>query len=214
MLQIGQIGQRLDVADQCGMAEDPALERPRWLVGRFRRAAVDGLHRRGLLTGDVAACHRDDDDVQTAEGVEADLPECCVEGGDALLIRDVEEGAFGTHHPRGKSQAVDHQVRPMAQQPAVLDRRRFALFAVGDDDGLPATQVRAAHGAQFDRERESGTTATEQSGRLHLGKQSLDVVQQPVSARGGVGAVGLHARGRPDQPGRQARCGGDGQCLR
>ena len=40
--------------------------------------------------------------------------------------------ARSTTIARGDAQPVEHQMRPVPQQPAVLDRRWFALFAIGD----------------------------------------------------------------------------------
>ena len=80
-------------------------------------------------------------------------------------------------------------MRPVAQQPAVLDRRRFALFTVGDDDGLDAAAAGVADGVQLGAEREGGATAPEESGQVDLFQQRIGVDERPVAT--GVHIVGV-----------------------
>ena len=80
-------------------------------------------------------------------------------------------------------------MRSVAQQPAVLDRRRFALFTVRDDDGLYAAAAGVADGAQLGAEREGGATAPQQSGQVDLLEQRIGVGERPVAT--GVHVVGV-----------------------
>ena len=114
--------------------------------------------------------------------------------GGRLFVGDVDIRAAGTDHRGGQSQAVEHQMRPVAQQPPVLDRRRFALFAVGDDDGLDAAAAGVAHRAQLDAEREGRAAAPEQSGQVDLLEQRVGIVERLVAACLRVLGVVLGAR--------------------
>ena len=57
-------------------------------------------------------------------------------------VGHVDVGAVGGHDHSGQPQPVQNQVRAVAQQPAVLDRSRFSLFAVGDGDGAARARGR------------------------------------------------------------------------
>jgi hypothetical protein len=68
-------------------------------------------------------------------------------------------------------------VRPVAQQPTVLDRRGLALLAVRDDDG-PGAEVDpvVAHGPQLRRHREAGATTAEQPAAFDVAEQRVGIV--------------------------------------
>ena len=91
-------------------------------------------------------------------------------------------GASRLDHPRCQPQPVEHQVRSVPQQPAVLDRRRFALLAVGDDNRAAATTAVVAHGAHLDSQRERRAATPEQSGQIDLAKQVIDIVERLIAA--------------------------------
>ena len=73
-------------------------------------------------------------------------------------------------------------MRAVPQQPPVLDRRRFALFAVGDDNRAAAATAVVAHGAQLDRQRERRAATAEQPGQVDLAQQVIDIVERLVAA--------------------------------
>ena len=95
---------------------------------------------------------------------------------------------LGADHAGGQPQAVEDQMRTVAQQPPVLDRSRFALFTIGDDDRVPAESLRAPHRAQLDRHGERRTAAPDQTGLL-------DVVEERVGIVEGLVALGAAVLG-------------------
>jgi len=99
--------------------------------------------------------------------------------------------AVGGQHRRGEPQPVENQVRPVPQQPAVLDRRRFALFAVRDHGAAPSATPVVAHCAQFHRERECRAATALQAAELDFAQQLVGEREALIAAQGPVGRVVL-----------------------
>ena len=59
-------------------------------------------------------------------------------------------------------------MRPVPQQPAVFDRRRFTLLAVGDDNRTATATAVVADGARLDRQRKRRAATTQQPGQVDL----------------------------------------------
>jgi hypothetical protein len=81
-----------------------------------------------------------------------------------VLLADVDHDLLGADGLRGQDRAIDHEVRAVGHEGAVLGASRLALGAVHDDD-------RAAVGAFRDRpplaaHGKARPTATEQAARF------------------------------------------------
>ena len=180
------------------MSGHAVLERSWRLVGGLGRAAVDHPDRRGLLTCHISRRDGHDEISRPPEGVESDLGQGVVDGECRRGVRDVDIGALRTDQSGGQAHAVEHQVRTVTQQPAVLHRGGFALLAVGHHHLLVPSQMRGAHRAELDAEqgrRRRRGPAEPELVRLAL-QQRLDVVQQPIPAGHQVGAVCSTAAGK------------------
>ena len=177
-----QIGQRLDVAHQCGKTRHTLFERSRGLVRRLGRAAVEDTHRRGLLAGHVARLDRHDADREPVEHGGVDFGQRRLDRLGGPPIGDVDVGASRVDHPRGEPAARRAPGAVGAQQPPVLDRRRLALLAVGDDNRAAAATAVVANGAQLDGQRERRAAAAEQSGQIDLAQQVIDIIERLIAA--------------------------------
>ena len=95
---------------------------------------------------------------------------------------------LGRNHPRREPQPVEHQMRAMPQQPSVLDRRRFALFTIGDHHRCTGVTAVVADGLQLHGQRERRAAAAEDAGQVDLAEQVIHIVERLVAA--GVAVVG------------------------
>ena len=184
-LQVRQIGQGFDIAHQGGQPADALFERARRLVGRLGRPAVERAHRRGLFAGHVSGLHHPDVDGDPAECLGVEFAQCGFDAASRVRVRHVNVGALGFDDRRGQPQSVQNHVRPVPQQPAVLDRSRFSLFTIGDDGGASGTRDQApvvANRTQLHRERKGGTAAAEQSAGFDFGQQLVDTGQRAIAA--------------------------------
>ena len=151
---------------RASVATHTALEGARRFRGGQRRAAVDTPYDRGLLPRDVRALCVYDVQAQVERTLGERPPDSLFGGG----IGQVHEAALGAGHGRGQPESVQDRVRPVPQQPAVLDGTRLALLTVGDDDGRARC---VAHGAQLYGGGETGPAPAPQS-------RGGDPVEQPV----------------------------------
>ena len=99
----------------------------------------------------------------------------------ASRVGDEDEQLVGVDDGRGDAQAVEDQVRSVAQQPAVLDRCGLALLAVGDGD--PGT-VGVGDRCELARHGESGSAPPVERGLLH-GAVQVGARRQRAVATGG-----------------------------
>ena len=218
-LQVGQIGQRLDIAHQRGSIIDARFEWAGRLVRWLGRAAVDHPNRGGLLAGHVPG--RDGQHVnRDALGVGIELAERGFDTVRRFRIGHIHVGAVSVDDRRGQPQSVQDQVGAVAQQPAVLDRSRFSLFAIRDDDGATGVCYQApvvAHGTQLHRERKGRTTPADESAGFDFTQQCIGAGERAVPAEPPIGREVLP--GLAGLLSQQPRCapgqggGGDGRGL-
>lgn len=163
------------------------------------------MHGGGFLAGDIARRHHpkaDGEPAQRMVGSVLHLAQCGVDRLGRRRIGDVDVGVLGADHKGGQPGTVEHQMRPVAQQPAVLDRGRLALLAVGDQHGVAPRDRGRAYGPQLHREREGGTASAPNAGRPNLVEQGRGIVERRIAAAGAVlrvildsGAGGEQSRG-------------------
>ena len=97
-------------------------------------------------------------------------------------------------------------MRPVPQQPPILDRSRFSLFAVRHNDGSAGSTSVVAHRPHLDCERKTGPSATEESTGLDLAEQFVSsgkwlvATESPVCGEIFAAQTDLLA----EQPGREA----------
>ena len=84
----------------------------------------------------------------------------------------------------------------MPQQPPVLDRSRFSLFTIGDNDGPAGAAAVVADRARLHREREAGSASTEESTGLDLAEQFVRSGEWLVAAERPVGGKVFAVRRR------------------
>jgi hypothetical protein len=130
------MGQRLDVVDQRGPPVDAALEGPRRRAGGRGRAAVEPVHQRGLLPGDVAGRDRGEPHLHRRLGPPA-LGEGAGDGAERRggRVVDADDHLLGADRGRSQQRPVQDQVRGGREQQLVLAAGRLALGAVDHDHG-------------------------------------------------------------------------------
>ena len=186
----GDVGERLDVLDECRAGRRTPRSNGRGGTKRgLRGAAVQPLHERRLLAGDEALGGGDELDARCARpprarsAIAAATLACA-----AAAPRPTAITILRAPTARGRGHgAVEHEMRVDAQEQRVLVARGLALDAVGDDDraGAPRRPPRS-----FTARREAGAAAPAQPARLDRRDE-----RGALAAQGGQ--RGRSARGAP-----------------
>ena len=170
-------GQRLDVVHHRWLAEDADHRRKRRLEAREAALPLDRLDQRRLLAADVgagAAVHPDVDVEPGAEGPLAQVPRGARLGDRLLedarpayeLATDVDVGGARLDRVGGDRDPLEHHVRVVLDQLAVLERAGLGLVGVADQ--VAGAGVVPGHERPLAAGGEAGAAAAAQLGGEHL----------------------------------------------
>ncbi len=127
------VGQGLDVVDQCRPPPDPGYRGEHRPVAGQRGTALDPAYERGFLARDEGVGSLDEADRVAIDARGPTLLDRIRHRGHQLR-RQIRIDRVGADGGSGGGQAVEHQMRGVGEQPGVLTAQRLALGAVGDDD--------------------------------------------------------------------------------
>ena len=192
-------GEGLGVVDRGRLAVEAEVGRERRLVARLTLLALQRLHQRGFLAADVGAGAEHVVQVDVDAAAEDVLAQPAVGvglGGGFLEVLErlvVELAAQVVVADRaacrvaGDRHALDHRMRVVAQDVAVLGGARLGLVGIAEDVFLHAGVL--GHEAPLQPGREARAAAAAQSGLLdhldHVGGRDLvfeDLAQRAVAA--------------------------------
>src|SRR5690606_14316782 len=226
---VRDVGERLDVVDDRGPAEEARLDRERRLVARLAAVPLDRVDESGLLAADVGAGALAELDVEAEAGAGDVIAEPALFAGaldrmgDALerervLAAEVDVAVLGADGERRDRHGLDDREGIALEQDAVLERAGLGFVRVADDVArarrLPRDRVPLPAGG------ERGAAAPEEAGVRDLtddgGGSELDGAFQGGETPGptvvvNVGGVdGPDAAEQPERPVALLRQGGPG----
>ena len=177
----GDVGHRLDVVDDRGLAVEPdGGGEVRRLDAGEAALALERLEERRLFAADVGAGTRVHDDVDRKARVEDLRTDGTVRirvvhgllhplEPEGELPADVDEGLADLQRVGGDEHPFEDLVRVVLDEHVVLERRRLRLVSVDHQvgDGVLAEHRPLPSG------REARTTSSEQAGRIDFGRHRL-----------------------------------------
>src|SRR5271157_936195 len=175
---IGRVRQRLDVVDDCRLAEIADRHRVRRADARLARLALERFDESGFLAADVGARAEMDFNVEVEAlraadgGPQESLPAHCLELGlerlEEILVfaAQIDEAFSRADHEAGDRHPLEDALGERGEQNAILERPGLAFVGVADDEAVGAGRVAAA--LPFDRGDEAGSAAPAQVRALHL----------------------------------------------
>src|SRR5208282_5879564 len=175
--------QRLDVVDDCRLAEIADRHRERRANARLARLALERFDESGFLAADVGARAEMDFDVEVealrAADARAEEPpfahrlELRLERVEEMLVfaAQIDEAFSRADDETGDRHSLEHALGERGEQNAILERPGLAFVGVADDEAVGAGRVAAA--LPFDRGDESGSAAPAQVRALHLVQHAL-----------------------------------------
>src|SRR5437016_86395 len=136
--------ERLDVVDDRRLLPQPVRPGKRRLVPRLRALVLDGLEQRRLLAADVPAradehAHVEGqvraEDAPTEQAVATAGGQLALEmfGLRLVLVAYIDDALVGADDEAGQDHALDHQMRHVIEDEAVLDGPRLALVGIAHD---------------------------------------------------------------------------------
>src|SRR6266705_2694954 len=136
--------ERLDVVDDRRLLPQPVRPGKRRLVPRLRALVLDGLEQRRLLAADVPAradehAHVEGqvraEDAPTEQAVATAGSQLALEmfGQRLVLVAYIDDALVGADDEAGQNHALDHQMRHVIEDEAVLDGPRLALVGIAHD---------------------------------------------------------------------------------
>src|SRR5690554_1987411 len=171
-------GVGLGVVDRGRLAEQAEVRRERRLVARLSLLALERLHQGGLLAADVGAraqrvVHVDVDaaaeDVLAQPAVRIGFRQCLFEMFEGLVVELATQVVVGDRRTggiAGDRHALDHRVRVVAQDVAILRGARLRFVGVAQDVLL---HVALGHEAPLQAGREARAATAAQARLLdHL----------------------------------------------
>src|SRR5659263_181316 len=175
----GDPRERLDVVhDRWGLVQ-PADHREREAVPGLAAAALEALDEGRLLAADVGAGAEADGDVEVEAGAAEDGVAEEMRGAAALdarlealeevdvLAAEVEDPLGGADRVAGYGHALEHEVREVLQQRAVLECAGLALIRVADDEAASVGAGGRRGELPLQPGGETRTAATLQAGATH-----------------------------------------------
>src|SRR2546426_725115 len=166
--------ERLDVVDDRRLLPQPVPPGKRRLVPRLRALVLDGLEQRRLLAADVPAradehAHVEGqvraEDAPTEQAVATAGGQLALEmfGLRLVLVAYIDDALVGADDEAGQDHALDHQMRHVIEDEAVLDGPRLALVGIAHD--VLRRPGRPPHDLPLHPRREAGAAeATEVAG--------------------------------------------------
>src|SRR6266581_4341738 len=189
--------ERLDVVDDRRLLPQPVRPGKRRLVPRLRALVLDGLEQRRLLAADVPAradehAHVEGqvraEDAPTEQAVATAGGQLALEmfGLRLVLVAYIDDALVGADDEAGQNHALDHQMRHVIEDEAVLDGPRLALVGIAHD--VLRRPGRPPHDLPLHPRREAGAAEAPEVAGLERAQQLAHVPARDERAHGFVPA--------------------------
>ena len=181
--------ERLDVVDDRRLLPQPVRPGKRRLVPRLRALVLDGLEQRRLLAADVPAradehAHVEGqvraEDAPTEQAVATAGGQLALEmfGLRLVLVAYIDDALVGADDEAGQDHALDHQMRHVIEDEAVLDGPRLALVGIAHD--VLRRPGRPPHDLPLHPRREAGAAEAPEVAGLERPQQLAHVPARDV----------------------------------